>query len=225
MGNAIGQTLPLAVGVALSPLAIVAVVLMLLTPRARVNGPLFVAGWLLGLAVVGIIVLAIAHPSGAGTNGKPATGVSLLKLLAGLLLVLAAFREWRGRPHSGDQARLPKWMGALDAFGPVKAAGAGAILSGLNPKNLILAVSAAAAIAGTGISAGKEAGAYAVFALVGTIGVAAPVVLYFALGDRSRRMLDELRGWMGRNNAVIMAVLFLVIGVKLIGDAISGFSA
>ena len=47
MGEAIGQSLPLAVGVALSPVRIIAVVLMLATARARANGPAFVLGWLL----------------------------------------------------------------------------------------------------------------------------------------------------------------------------------
>jgi hypothetical protein len=60
--------------------------------------------------------------------------------------------------------------------------------------------------------------------VVGSIGVGAPVVIYFALGDRSRALLERLKNWMARNNAVIMTVLLLVIGVKLIGDAISGFS-
>jgi hypothetical protein len=42
VGQAIGDFLPADVGVAISPLPIVAVVLMLVTPRGRVNGPLFV---------------------------------------------------------------------------------------------------------------------------------------------------------------------------------------
>jgi hypothetical protein len=54
--------------------------------------------------------------------------------------------------------------------------------------------------------------------------VAAPLALYFALGDRSKAILDELKDWMAHNNATIMAILLLIIGVKLIGDAISGFS-
>jgi predicted negative regulator of RcsB-dependent stress response len=45
------------------------------------------------------------------------------------------------------------------------------------------------------------------------------------MGDRSQELLDRLKTWMARNNGVIMAVLLLVIGVKLIGDAISGFSS
>ena len=63
------------------------------------------------------------------------------------------------------------------------------------------------------------------FTVIASLGVAAPVVLYFALRARSRELLDTLKDWMTRNNAVIMAVLLLIIGVKLIGDAIAGFSS
>jgi hypothetical protein len=38
MGAAIGDILPLAVGVAISPVPVIAIVLMLGTPRARSNG-------------------------------------------------------------------------------------------------------------------------------------------------------------------------------------------
>jgi threonine/homoserine/homoserine lactone efflux protein len=224
MGTAIGQTLSLAVGVALSPVPIIAVILMLVTPRARSNAPAFVVGWLVGLAIVGTIVLLVAAPANANDDGEPATWVDVLKLVLGLLLVLVALRHWRDRPREGEEAPTPTWMGAIDAFTTVKAAGAGAVLAGANPKNLLLAVGAAAAIAQTGIPAGEQAVAYAVFALIGTVGVGAPVAIYFALGDRAGAVLDGLKTWLGRHNAVIMAVLCLVIGAKLIGDAITGFS-
>jgi Kef-type K+ transport system membrane component KefB len=225
VGEAIGQILPLAVGVALSPVPIIAVILMLVTPQARVNGPTFVVGWLVGLGAVAVIVLALASSADANDDGQPATWVNVLKLVLGLLLVLVALRQWRGRPRGGEQAATPTWMGAIDAFSPAKAGGAGVVLSAANPKNFLLAVAAAAAIAQTGIPGGEQAVAYAVFALIATLGVAAPVAIYFALGDRARPILDRLEAWMGRNNAVIMAVLCLVIGAKLLGDAITGFTA
>jgi protein-S-isoprenylcysteine O-methyltransferase Ste14 len=222
MGEAIGTALPMAVGVALSPMPIVAVVLMLVTPRARSNGPAFILGWVVGLTALGVILLAVADPAGASEDDGPATWVSWLKLVLGVLLLLIALRQWRGRPQGSEEPPAPKWMGAIESFTAVKAAGAGALLSGLNPKNLLLAVAAAAAIAGTGIPGGEQAVAYAIFALIGTIGVGAPVVIYFVLGDRAPALLDRLRNWMARNNAVIMAVLLLVIGAKLIGDGIAG---
>jgi hypothetical protein len=224
VGSAIGQVLPLAIGVALSPIPIIAVVLMLVTPRARTNGPAFVLGWLVGLGGVGAIVLGVANPAGASDDGQPATGASVLKLALGVLLLAAALREWRRRPRGEEEPPMPKWMGALDAFGPGKAAGAGVLLSGLNPKNLVLAAGAAAAIAGTGIPTGQQVVAYAVFAVIGTLGVGAPVAIYFAMGARSRELLESLKAWMAHYNAAIMATLLLIIGAKLIGDGISGLS-
>jgi threonine/homoserine/homoserine lactone efflux protein len=225
MGQAIGQSLPTAVGVALSPIPIIAVVLMLVTPRGRINAPAFIVGWWLGLAIVGAIVLSVAGAASASSQGEPATWVNVLKLVLGLLLLLVAAKQWRSRPHEGEDASTPKWMGALDTFTPVKAVGVGALLSGLNPKNLLLAIAGAAAIAGTGIATGEQIAAYVVFVLVASVGVAAPVVISFAMGDRAPEMLERLKDWMAQQNAVIMAVLLLVLGVKLIGDAISGFSS
>ena len=223
MGDAIGESLPTAVGVAISPLPIVAVVLMLVTPRGRTNGLAFVLGWMLGLAVVGAVALSAASGANASDDGEPATWVSILKLVLGLLALLLGLKEFRGRPHGGGEAATPKWMQALDTFTPIKATGAGAALSALNPKNLLLAVAGAAAIAQTGIDAGEQAIAYAVFVVVATLGVALPVGIALALGERSREVLDRLKSWLSANNAVIMAVLMVVIGTKLVGDAFSGF--
>ena len=222
MADAIGQVLSLGVGVSLSPVPIIAVVLMLGTPRARVNGPAFVLGWILGLAIVGAIVLAVAGGAGADDGGEPATWVGWVKIVLGALLLLVAVKQWRGRPHEGDDAALPKWMQTIDQFTPGRSFGIAAALSGINPKNLLLTVGAAAAIAQAGLDTGEQAVTLGVFILVGTVGPAAPVAIYFALGRRATKLLEELKLWLGSNNAAIMAVLCLVLGAKLIGDGISG---
>ena len=220
MGDAIGQMLPAAVGVAISPVPIIAVVLMLVSRRGRANGPAFVVGWVLGLAVLGGVLLAVANSAGASDGGEPKTWVGVVKILLGALLLLVALREWRGRPRGDAEPATPKWMGALDSFTPVKALGAGALLSSVNPKNTLLVAAGAAAIAGAGLSTGSEVVAYALFVVIATIGVAAPIVISIVLGDRSAEVLDDLKRWMAANNAVIMAVLLLVLGVKMVGDGI-----
>ena len=222
MGEAIGGSLPLAVGIAISPIPIIAVVLMLTSRKARVNGPVFVLGWLLGLGIVGVIVLAIAGTGGASKSGSPATWVSWVKIVLGALLLLVAARQFRRRPHGGEEAQMPTWMATIDKTTPLAAVGLAAALSGANPKNLLLAAGGAATIAQTGIPAGQQAVAYLVFALIATLGVGIPVGIYFAMGERSEKVLAGLKDWMSQHNAAIMSVLCLIIGVKIIGDAISG---
>jgi Sap, sulfolipid-1-addressing protein len=224
MGQAIGGSLPLAVGIALSPVPIIAVVLMLTSRRAKVNGPAFVLGWLIGLGVVGAIVLSLAGSGGASTSGAPTAWVSWVKIVLGVLLLLVAVRQFRARPHGDEEPQMPKWMATIDKTTPLAALGLAAVLSGANPKNLLLAVGGAAAIAGTGISGSQQALAYLVFALIGTLGVGIPVGIYFAMGARSEKLLAGLKDWMSAHNAVIMAVLCLIIAAKLIGDGISGLA-
>ncbi len=174
MGQAIGDLLPLAIGIAISPVPIIAVILMLITPQARSNGLAFLGGWVLGLAVVGAIVLIIANTAGIAESSGPSKTVSAIKLILGLLLLVAAFRQWRKRPKAGEEAPLPKWMKALDGFTPGKALAAGALLSGVNPKNLILNATAAAGIAQAGLSGVEQTFALIVLVVVGSLGVTRP---------------------------------------------------
>jgi hypothetical protein len=224
MGEAIGGSLPLAVGIALSPIPIITVVLMLTSRKAKVNGPAFILGWLLGLGIIGAIVLAVAGPAGASKSGSPAAWVSWVKIALGVLLLLVAVRQFRSRPHGDEQAQMPKWMATIDQTTPPAALGLAAVLSGANPKNLLLAVGGAATIAQTGIPGGQQAIAYLIFALIGTLGVGVPVGIYFAMGARSETLLAALKDWMSQHNAVIMTILCVIIAAKLIGDAISGLT-
>ena len=89
-------------------------------------------------------MLLVAGGADASDEGEPATWVSVLKIALGALLLVFAARQWRERDVEKE---TPKWMQSLDQLTPVKAAGIAMLLSGVNPKNLVLTVGAAAAIA------------------------------------------------------------------------------
>jgi threonine/homoserine/homoserine lactone efflux protein len=220
--EAIGQILPLAIAAAISPFPIIGVVLMLTTSRARVNGPAFIVGWVAGLAAVGVVGLLVANAVGTTDNGAPSDGANTAQIVLGLLLIVFAVRQWQKRPKPGEEVSLPKWMDAVDEFSPVKAVGMGVVLSAVNPKNLILSLSAAATIAATNISGWDQAISYLVYGLIATIGVATPVVIFFAIDDRAPAILGNLKTWLAHHNAAIMAVIFLVIGAKVLGQGIAG---
>ena len=221
MSEAIGQVLSFGVGVAISPIPIIAVVLMLSTPRARANGAGFLLGWVLGLCVVGAIALAVSGAADATDDAGPAAWVAWLKIVLGVLALGIGLRQWRGRPAPGAEAELPGWMTTIDRFTFVRSVAMGGVLSGINPKNLLLTVAAGAAIAGTGADTGTQVAALAVFVVIAALGPGIPVAIYFGLGARAREILDDLKAWMVAHNAAIMTVLFAVIGAKLVGDGIA----
>jgi threonine/homoserine/homoserine lactone efflux protein len=221
MGAAIGSMLGFAAGVAVSPLPIVAIILLLAADHGRRNGSLFAAGWFVGLAVLGTVVLLIAGPSNASSDTGPATWTGWLKLALGVLLLLFAAKQWHGRPRDGAQPSTPKWMASLNTITPVKAFGLGAVLSTVNPKNGALTIAAAASIAATGASGVEQGVAIGLFVIIGSLGVGAPLAIYLFTGEKAAHTLESWRGWFIQNNTAIMAVLFFVIGLKLVGDGIS----
>jgi threonine/homoserine/homoserine lactone efflux protein len=224
MGHAVGLSLPVAVGVLISPMPIVAVVLMLVSQRARANGLAFLAGWVVGIAVVGTaVVLLVGGATGDDGSGPP-TWASILKLVLGVLLLLLAVKQWTGRPSDGETAPTPGWMSAIDSFTPVKAFGLAAGLGAVNPKNLLLVVAGATTIAQAAPERGQQLGALAVFVVIASLGVASPVVVYLSMGTRAAQILQRLKTWLIANNATVMSVLLLVIGAKMLGDAISGLA-
>jgi len=224
MGEVIGQLLPTAVGVMLSPLPIVGVILMLLSTKAKVNGPMFLIGWLAGLAIVVGGVVAFVNPDRLNqSDGSPSTLSGVLHLVLGALLLLLAIKQLKGRPKKGEEPAMPKWMSKMQDASPVFAFGMGAFLSGLNPKNLIFDIAAAAAIVAGDLSSSQQIVAVLVFMILASLTIGIPVIWYLVGGDSAKAKLDTLRGYLVQYNWVIMCVLFLIIGVKLIGQALPAF--
>lgn len=94
MAAAIGDVLGLAAGVAISPLAIIVVILLLTTTHGRVNAAMFALGRVVGLLVVGAVTLLIAGSADASSAGEPAAWVGWLKLLLGVVMLAGAVQNW-----------------------------------------------------------------------------------------------------------------------------------
>jgi threonine/homoserine/homoserine lactone efflux protein len=221
MGHAVRDVLGEAAAVAVSPLAIVAIILILATPRGRLNGQLFTLGWLLGLAALGAIMLAIGGLGGASAHHHPATWVGGLKLALGALLALFGAWQWRRRPKDPSQAKLPKWMAAIDRFTPPKILGLGLALSAANAKNAPLTIAVGASISSAGIPVPQQIATLAIFVIIASLGVLAPLAVYLIMGERAKHVLSNWRDWAVHHNVAVMAVLFFVLGLKLLGDGIS----
>lgn len=219
--DAAALVLPLATGIALSPFPAIGIVLVLSGPRAASAGPAFAAGFVAGLSTITLGAILLMDGSG------PRQGLlaSLLRLGVGMALLALAFRKWRRQSKSGTETSLPGWMAALDGADPLRALGLGIALGGLNPKNLGLTAAAAASIAATGLTGRETLWPATVFVLIGSCVVLGTTLYRLVAGHRALGPLEAARGFLTANGAVMTAMVFILIGAKLVGEGLAGLAS
>jgi threonine/homoserine/homoserine lactone efflux protein len=221
VNGAVGDILPLAITVAISPVPIIAVILMLLGPRAGGASTGFVFGWLAGIVVAAVVVVAIAGAVGLSGSGGGGTASGIIKLVLGAGVLLLAVRQWRSRPRDGAEPAPPSWMAAVDTMTAAKATGVGFLLSAVNPKNLGMILAAGVTVGAAGLSVGRIAIAIAVFTVLASCTVVLPVVVYRIARDKAVGWLSQVRIWLVAHNAAVMTTLLAVIGAELVGKGVA----
>lgn len=215
----IGTILPLALVVGLSPLPILPMVLVVMTPRARQNSLAFLGAWLVALTAIVLGALLLA---GVRDPAPPdEQGIGWIQVVTGVAFLAMALVKWLRRPTPGSPKDPPKWMSALDSYTPRQSAGLGAGLAVGNPKNLVMALAAGAEIAALTTSTGNAVAGVVAFVLVGSIGVATPVVAHRLLGERAPRVLGGWKSWLEANSTALAVGVLVVLGVLLLAAGLS----
>ena len=185
------------------------------------NGPLFAAGWLVGLSVVTALVVVVF----GGADDPDSTSSAIAdwgRVLVGAALIVLGVRKWRARPRPDEVIVVPSWMASLDAATPWKALVLGALLSGANPKNFVLAAAAATSMVEAGVHGSDLIVAVVVFVLVGSFTVFGAVMIRLVGGRWGVSLLDSVREFMVANSAVITVFVLMILGAKVLGDGLIG---
>ena len=217
-GSLLVELIPLALIVALSPLTIIPAVLVLHTPRPKPTGLAFLAGWVVGLAVLtGVFLLASNLIGGIGT--KPPSWASWLRIVVGVALIVLGIYRWATRKKS---EHMPGWMTRMSTLTPAKAAVTAAVLTVLNLKVLFICAAAGLAIGSSGLSTPAVWAAELWYVAIAASTVALPVLGYAISGDRLDPALSRLKDWMERQHAVLVAAILVVIGLLVLYKGIHG---
>ena len=224
MVDALADVIPIAFGLALvNPLPIMAVILLLFSSRAGAVVPAFLVGWFAGLLVVGwLLIFVVPAERLVGTERDPSALASVVRIILGAGLLWLAARKWMTRPKDGETAKLPGWVTSLESASPLSALGIGAAMAGVNPKNLVFAVSAAVAIAEWQLAGSENAILLLIYAVVGSLGILIPAIWRGVGGESAAATLQEWRLWLSRNYNVLMGVVFVIFGVLVISKGVSG---
>jgi hypothetical protein len=207
----LGELIPLALVVALSPVSIIpAVLLVLHTERPRPTGVAFMVGWVLALAVTTAVFVQVPHIFDGFGRQSP-SWAPWVRIGIGVLSIVAAVVRWLTR-HRASQS--PAVLNRLGKVTPIGGALVGFGLVLANPKVLLMNAAAGLIIGTTAVGVGGWLYGAAYTVLAGS-SVIIPIVAYLIAGERVDHQLERVRDWVQREHAALTAAVFLIIGVLL----------
>ena len=215
--SAVVYSLPMALGVALSPLPIAAVVSVLLSERPA-NSPAFLLGWIVGILAIGGVVFLI--PGLDTPRGEPTPLSGWIKLILGGMLLAYALQRWYQVSSDPEPVEAPKVLASMDSISASRAIVTGFLLSAFNPKNLVLTFAGAATIDASMATPLQQGFALAIFAVVASLSVIVPIIGYTLFTAQAIILLVKFKEWLIRNNARVMAILMFVLGALIIGSGL-----
>jgi len=215
-GSVLTGLAPLGLVIALSPITVIPAVLVLQAPRPRPSSLAFLAGWLLGLAALTAVCVAASGLLG-GLHKSPPTWASWLRVVLGSALILYGIYQWLTRRSHTES---PAWMRSFATITPARAALTAATLVVIRPDVLLICVPAGLAIGGSGLDVADDWIAAASFVAIAASTVAVPILAYAAAGHRLDHAMGQLKDWMEKNNAALMAVILVVIGLMVLYNGI-----
>lgn len=206
---------PLALGVAASPLPIVAVLIMLISNRARPGSITLALCWVMGNAVAIGLAVYFSALIPAPRQGLDLGSEGVFTLLLGAGLVVMGGLARRGRRRSSEPKETPAWVSSVDNLSPVGAGFVAFTNATTSPKNLALAISAGRLLTSADVPSQGVFFGMAWYVLVASLSIVVPVVLYFVGGEQSVVILRRWREVVTANAAAVMEITLFVLGIGM----------
>lgn len=222
MASEFGDVFIAAIAAAISPVPIIAAILILFSAHARRNGILYLLGWVAGMVICLGAVLLLPEDLDFHRGAMLATVSAGFRLFVGLLFMIAALAVWLRRPKTGEAHPLPAWTNRIEGISGIQALLLAIGLAVINPKNLALAFSTILSIAEAPAAPQEARLALALFVLIGSSTIAVPVCYRLVAGKQADRQLQAWKEWLTYNNATVACVVLLMMGVMIIGKGVGG---
>lgn len=210
------QTIPLALGAAVSPTALMGIILLLsISKNPKISG----IGYYVGSIVLVLIVVAIGFILGTGVSNAtphPNPLLAAIDLILGVILlimgIIRIFRPQKSPKHrfNGDHPDASGFMVFL------KGVSFGFLMFLINFSTTIIVLEAGKIISTSTAPATGKGIATVILILITLLVCEIPLLIYFLLPERSERILSKINVWMQKNGHILMGIVILAIGLYLL---------
>ena len=220
LGSVLVQLLPIALAGTFSWLPVTGILVLLLSSDGRPKAPAFLLGRVvgMGLMTVAFVAGARALPPFPALEGP---FVAWTEIGVGVALVVVGVVAWvrRGGSHRG---RMGSWLERLGDASTVAVLGA-SLLVDLQPKGILLALSAGVVLRTGRLPALEAVVAVALYLALASSSVLVPVVASVLAPTRTRRVMQAAQRWLDRHGSVVTAVVVAAVGIVLLVDGFRRF--
>lgn len=235
MGSLIVSLIPVAIGVIVSPIAIIAAIAVMFSQRAKPNSLAFLAGWVFGAASALAVTFWILTLLEVHERHNPPTWASVLHIIIGLILLVSAYLMYtrirhrlqrmaaaQGHAVVEEIPSMPGPLRRIESFGPGKCAVLGALVFWVNPVDMSCTIAAGIDLRLATVGTAALVISAIVFVLVGVSSVAVPVLMLVFLGDRAQQPLQRIRGYVMSNSKLLNVGLLVLIGLMQLAKGLNG---
>jgi threonine/homoserine/homoserine lactone efflux protein len=203
--------------VALDPLPLTAFLIVLPSQRGVRKGAAFVFGWLVSLAVVVTISVAVTGNNPPRPKTAPSVAALAVKTALGVVLVVIAIRHRREmRTQPRKPKKPPKWQEHVDNMSPWFAMG---LAPALQPWVLIGA--GAATVAEAKLSSWQSYLALFLYCVLASSTYLAMEIYAVFKPAQSQAFLASFRAWIDNHTDQAIVLGSLALGLWLIANSLS----
>lgn len=212
----LAQIIPLAFGAAVSPTALMGIILLLsISKKPKISG----MGYYVGSILMVLIVLCVGFVLGNGISSEsphPNPLLAAIDLILGVILlvmgIIRIFRPQKSPKHrfNGEHPDSSSFLVFL------KGLSFGFVMFFINFSTTLIVLEAGKLIATVSVPITGKVIVSVILILITLLVCEVPLLIYFLLPSRSEKLLSKINVWMQKNGHILMGLVILAIGLYLI---------
>lgn len=198
-----------------SPTSVLAVYVLLGMPNGVRRAVSFVIGWLVTIALIGVLVVVLPEFNFKSSHTTPSRTASVIELLLGAALIGGAIVLHRRPPNAEPKDPVPDWLvRVVGRHWAVSLVAGGVMLT------YSITIVAALEILKANVDALDRSIAIVVFGLTSIVTISAPIIYTVVVPERAARDLERSRRWLILHSRTIGVVLLTIVGLAIMLKAL-----